>query len=358
MNYIFVHLLNDMSGSPRVLSDLIKNFPKSGEKYLLTSCRDGFLDTNDVNNFIKIPYVLFSNKYSKLLMYVLSQFYVFIRLSLTLVFLKINNQKSTVVVNTLLPFGAAFSAKLFADRTIYYVHETSISPRPLNKLLTAVAFLTADKVIFVSYYVRSFHSKLSDKVDNAVIYNALRSDFKRDIEHSNRKKFKDKHILYVGTLKKYKGIHNFLLLARMMPDRDFVAAVNADVHEFDRFLKQYSIPKNLLLKRRPRNLEGLYIDALFTLNLSLPNLWVETFGLTLLESMQCSVPVIAPNHGGPKEVVNEFVGFLVEPSDVSCIKDIILGISEASWKNMSSNAYEHSLKFSMQNYIQQISRVI
>lgn len=357
VNYIFSHLLNDMSGSPRVLSDLIKHFPQKGNKILITNVNGGFLCEDDVDKFIAVPYVLVRNKYLKLFLYLTNQIIVFITLSFLLLVIKLKREKSTVVVNTLLPFGSALAAKLFANKVIYYVHETYISPPVLNKILTKVALKTSDKVIFVSNYVKSFHRDLADKLKTYVVYNPLRCDF-NEIVLPTKNAFSEKHILYVGTLREYKGIHEFFSLARMLPDKSFVAAVNAEPDEFDNFILQHELPVNLSLKRRPENLDELYGQALFTLNLSLPHLCVETFGLTLLESMHFSTPVIAPNYGGPKEIINERVGFLVEPTELHKIKDIILNTNESDWSIMSKSASDYSKMFSVENYIEEISEII
>jgi len=109
-----------MSGSPRVLSDLIHYFPIRGRKVLLTNGVGGFLDEKDVDLFLKIPYKKRNNKYIKFFLYALNQIVAFFALSFFLLLEKCRKNKSTVVINTLLPFGAALAAKLFSDRVIYY----------------------------------------------------------------------------------------------------------------------------------------------------------------------------------------------------------------------------------------------
>lgn len=357
MNYIFVHLLNDMSGSPRVLSDLIHHFPRKGRRILITNNMGGFLDEKDVDIFLRVPYKKSNNKYIKLFSYVLNQIAVFLLLAFFLLLEKSRKKKSTVIINTLLPFGAALAAKLFSDKVIYYIHETYISPPHLNAFLSRVAFWASDKIVFVSEYVKNFHVALSERIACNVVYNPLRNDFTNK-NRFTEKSFNERYLLYVGTLSIYKGIHSFIELSRMMPTKKFIAVVNAEEEEFDSFVSKYDMPDNLLFKRRPENLDEIYSQALFTLNLSLPHLCVETFGLTLLESMSFSVPVIAPNYGGPKEIVNDNVGFLVEPENLYNIKNIIMNIDEATWGIMSSNALAHSENFSLKKYIDKIRRII
>lgn len=358
MNYIFVHLLNDMSGSPRVLSDLIKNFPSDGTKILLTNRTQGFLDCQDVDGVYRIFYVLKNNISIKLLLYILSQAQMFFVLGFLLLSIRCKREgQTTVVINTVLPFGAALAAHLLSNKVVYYIHETSIRPYLLNKFLAKIVHIVADEVIFVSGYVKRFYCQIVEGKKCHVIYNPLRSDFNSNTL-SKCCYFDERYILYVGTLKEYKGIFNLIKLASMLSHKKFVAVINEEVDVYNSFMSENEIPLNLRFERRPQNLDEIYSQALFTLNLSLPNLCIETFGLTLLESMHFSVPVIAPNYGGPKEIVNEYVGFLVEPSDLESIKNIILNTDEARWNMLSSSSFQHSKKFNLENYVYQISKII
>lgn len=54
----------------------------------------------------------------------------------------------------------------------------------------------------------------------------------------------------------------------------------------------------------------------------------EPFGLVLLEAMQAGVPVIAPDEGGPPEIVREGVdGLLVDPSDRGALAAAIVALA-------------------------------
>lgn len=55
-----------------------------------------------------------------------------------------------------------------------------------------------------------------------------------------------------------------------------------------------------------------------------PSQWVEPGGLVVLEAMACGKPVVAPNRGGPAEVIDDGVnGFLVPIDEPSCIADVV-----------------------------------
>ena len=80
----FVHLLNDNSGSPRVLCDAIKTLEcLDYKKTVLTSFHHGFL-SDVASRKVKVFYKVFSNRYLKLLSYLLSQTLTFVLLSFNL----------------------------------------------------------------------------------------------------------------------------------------------------------------------------------------------------------------------------------------------------------------------------------
>ena len=57
------------------------------------------------------------------------------------------------------------------------------------------------------------------------------------------------------------------------------------------------------------------------LNLSNPFLCVETFGMTILEAMAYGVPSIAPNIGGPIELIEDgYNGFCVDVTDARSLR--------------------------------------
>lgn len=60
------------------------------------------------------------------------------------------------------------------------------------------------------------------------------------------------------------------------------------------------------------------------LNLSNPFLCVETFGMTILEAMAYGVPSIAPNIGGPIELIEDgYNGFCVDVTDAKVVAEKI-----------------------------------
>ncbi|MFL7036102.1 glycosyltransferase [Vibrio lentus] len=357
MNYIFVHLLNDNSGSPRVLSDLVKNFPKKGRKILFTNGHSGFLSSSDFDRFFCCFYYLSKYSLIKFLLFVTNQILVFFSVLGYITYLKLKREKVTVIINTLLPFGGALAAKLLGVKVIYYIHETYIKPDSLNAFLTFCSRITASRIVFVSKYVSSFHKNWSNEILQDIVYNPLRTDLINPGK-SISINFGERYILFVGTLKYAKGFDIFFNLAKVFPEKKFVAVINTSKKELDSFIENEKVPSNLIFYRRPNNIGEIYKGALFTLNLSRPQVCIETFGLTLIESMSFGVPVIAPNLGGPLEIVDSNVGFLVDPEDSEQVEQIICDLTESEWHRLSDNALIHSRRFSITNYIKSMLKVL
>ena len=106
---IFTHLLNDYSGSPKVLSQVIKAVQKDGCEVELYTGKsdDGFL-SGLTDNHHHYFYKRFENKYLTLVTFMLSQVSLFFKLLIH------RNEDVVIYVNTMLPFGAGLAGKLMA----------------------------------------------------------------------------------------------------------------------------------------------------------------------------------------------------------------------------------------------------
>ena len=128
----------------------------------------------------------------------------------------------------------------------------------------------------------------------------------------------------------FKGVPEFLKLARQVITRldvHFTLVLNGDVAEIARYLPASSLPSNVEVFPRTSTPEMFYSKADVLLNLSRVDLWVETFGLTIVEGMAFGLPVIAPIVGGPPEIVTDGQeGFLVDSRDSAALKQRLLSL--------------------------------
>lgn len=346
----YVHLFNDFSGSPRVLRDAIDSeVNESSNTYVFTSQHAGFLDNVNAQR-VNCFYARSGNRYVQLCYFLLSQILLFGHLFTYLLVGAVKKRRSTVVINTMLPFGAGLAAKLMGARVVYYVHETYIKPELLKRFLRFFIEHCATHVIFVSKYLQSVES--FSKPAQSVIYNGLRSDFPSITKIDQVLKFENKEIFFAGSLKLYKGVEELFLLAKSLPEFKFRVALNCEPTELDSFLNERVVPANMFFHARPKNIEAYFSTSFAVLNLSLVDLVIETFGLSLIEGMAFGSPVVAPLIGGPVEFVNSKNGLLVDSRETAEIVKFIrhLNSSFDIWSGFSEQALLTSQRFTSAEY--------
>ena len=356
---IFVHLLNDYSGSPKVLSQVVRTLQRDGNEIELYTgeSEDGFLSHLTPKHHMYF-YKRFDNKYLTLITFMLSQMSLFFKL------LKYKDENVLIYVNTLLPFGAGLAGKYMQKEVFYHVHETSIQPAIFKKFLRYMVQKTASKVLFVSKFLKD--SESFDGIYEEVIYNAISNDFLEKAQtHIYQHKYDNKfNTLMICSLKDYKGLKEFIKIASLCKEHknlEFTLLLNAEQFEIDAYFKELSAPQNVTLISRQKDVTPFYMKANLVMNLSRVDEWVETFGLTILEAMAFGIPVIVPPVGGPKEIVREGVdGYQVSSYDFTRIAEIILELEndEERCLVLSRNAQERVKFFNEAEFEKNILKVI
>ncbi|MBU1437773.1 MAG: glycosyltransferase family 4 protein [Gammaproteobacteria bacterium] len=351
--FVFVHLYNDRSGSPKVLSQVVHAFNRRGIDFdVLTSDHaDGFLDALPGNRE-RIFYRRSENKLITLLLYVVSQILLFFKC------LRYARQDVIFYVNTMMPFGAALAGRLMGKPVIYHVHETSLRPKALKFFLRSVIKVSAAKVVFVSDYLRLAEG--FKRIPQFVVHNAI------DVQPVALKRTSGRTftVLMVCSLKVYKGVLEFLDVARLLVGRadiEFKLVLNAEQDEIDKFLVQSSFPTNVEVYPRQSDVTLFYSSASMLMNLSRPDEWVETFGLTILEAMAYGLPVIVPPVGGPVEIVTDGrEGYCVSCYDVKKIAGLIERLDEdyELYASLSNHARERASEFQLDKFEDNVFKMI
>jgi len=168
---------------------------------------------------------------------------------------------------------------------------------------------------------------------------------RRDVKGFAHRKF----ITFSGRISIEKGPDIFLEVAKHYAHRE-------DLHflfigdgllknEMERLAKKYQI-KNITFTGWIND-RNRYFDLLGqTKVLIVPSLWVETFGIVILDAFQCGVPVIASNRGGiPLFVEDGKNGFVVEPSVQEIVSKLETIISNPPlWEEMSKACLDYDFK--------------
>ena len=341
MSIFAFHLLNDYSGSPKVLSQLLKGLVEKGEEVNIVTCsgRDGFLSDIEGAKYHYFWYKWHQNPFVRLFNFMLSQFLLFFK------FLFLVKKGDIVYINTVLPFGAGLLGKLKSCQVVYHIHETSMKPLVLKKFLFGIVKLTADKVIYVSNYLAQ-NEPVSTQ-STIVIPNAIDANFLK-IAQSFEKSICTNHVLMICSLKKYKGVDEFVHLATISPLLNFRLIVNASELEISTYFLNKKLPNNLEILSTQTNVHPHYQWADVVLNLSKTDKWIETFGLTVIEAMAYGLPVIVPPVGGIAELVSDGInGYKVDSNNIEEIKNRLFDI--ISNENLYKKMKEQS-KLSLQNY--------
>lgn len=315
MKIFACHLLNDFSGSPKVLKQLVNGWAKNNLSVTIVTClgRKGFLSHIDKVNYSFFWYQWAKNPILRLFNFLTSQFILFFKI------LKAATKKDIIYVNTVLPFGAAIAGKLLGARVIYHIHETTVNPKILKRFLFYIIKACATDIVYVSNYLHD-----QENIENKrthILHNAIEDSFyekacgKSKVDLQPRK-----NVLMICSLKKYKGVFEFVNLAELNPYMEFKLVVNSSDIEIENFFSNTILPLNLTIFPTQTNTHTFYEWAHIVLNLSRPDGWIETFGLTVLEAMAYRLPVIVPNIGGVTELVEESRnGFLIDCRDTDLL---------------------------------------
>lgn len=352
----FVHLLNNYSGSPNVLSNIVEQVTGRGiYTILITSFNnEGFLSKIKCEKHINVEYRFYENQFLRLLCFLRFQLLASFHVSLL--------SKDTVVyINTIQPFLPAIVAKIKGLKVIYHVHEAYPDLSVLNKFLFSVLNNTATKIICVSKYV-SLNLYIKDAARVHVVYNSLNSEFTNMINLENKTIYMNrKTVLMISSARPYKGIFQFCELAKNLHDYNFILVCDTTSENIQILFAEFLNLNNLNIYPTQVNLHSFYQKADLLLNLSNPNLIIETFGLTVLEAMSYGIPAIIPNMGGIVELVeNGYNGYHVDVNDLELLKSKIVDLLEDNelYKNMSRNAKAKSKEFDNTIHIKSIVDIL
>jgi teichuronic acid biosynthesis glycosyltransferase TuaC len=159
-------------------------------------------------------------------------------------------------------------------------------------------------------------------------------------------------LLFVGVIRKVKGLDVLLRALRLLLDSDLPVEL-AIVGEsfYSSYARDYrelrALSDALGLDESVRFL-GAMTGPQVAAEMRRSSLLVlpsrrETFGAVLAESLACGTPVVATRCGGPEDIVDDDVGVLVEPGDPGALADGIRAVLSRQGDYDPARLRRHSL---------------
>lgn len=352
---IFFHLRNDYSGSPHILALIVKGLIERGYPVDIYTSIDkpGFLSNIEGVEYHNIYYEFSTNKLKTSLLLIFAQVSSFLA-----VFRYCFRKDVTIYINTIYPFGAALGAVITRKRLVYHVHELPVKENIITSFALFILNKYARKAIFVSRYLYD-NFALNDS-RKELVYNALSPQF-TFIAERFRHDIMSYNILMICSLRKFKGVNEFVGVASLLSQYSFTLVVNGTDEEIASFFSGIALPENLEIFSSKKDVHPFYQKADLVLNLSLPDMWIESFGLTVLEAMTYGIPVIVPQVGGIAELVEDGVeGYKVDARDKELLISRINKIfsDKQLYSVLSANARKKAEFFSYSKLINGIESII
>ncbi|MDY3069380.1 MAG: glycosyltransferase family 4 protein [Parabacteroides sp.] len=313
-NILFVHPVNDLTGSCRVLANIIEMEYSNDTVFVITRNENGFLSQLPNVKICSVIYKIRGKKY--FFSPLISRIHAF------LLVLYYGKSFDTFYINTIVPFYAALVAKLYNKKIIYHIHEKFVSKRKSVSIYEWFFNHINSKRIFVSKYLESCYPIRKD-CQSIIKYNTLPKSFLLNVHEEPLSERRLNRILMISSLNRIKGIFNFIELARILPEYNFTLILSASQVDISNYIKE-KIPLNLDIIPAQSNIHPFLQKTDLILNLSIPSLWIETFGMTILEAMAYHIPAIVPNVGGPQELVKDnYNGFCIDVTNVEEVAQTI-----------------------------------
>lgn len=228
-------------------------------------------------------------------------------------------------------------------------------------LWTIFSLIVSKKIIAISDATKNDIEKKYPFTKGKVVTTLLGYDKKRfntKITESEIKKVKKKYklsenyILFLSTLKPSKNIEGLLkawhLIYKSFPETKLVIAGKKGwlFENIFKIVKDLNLEQSVIFtdffeeEEKPPLIAGAKVFVL-------PSFW-EGFGLDVLSSMACGVPVIVSNRGSLPEVAGD-VGLVIDPydpEDIAASLQRILTMKNVDYGKLSKNGVNWVEKFS------------
>ena len=260
-----------------------------------------------------------------------------------------------IIHNHLLPNALSFAAAS-TIKTVHTLHHLIYLDKP-------------DFQLYQKYkdqnYV-SISNNQRNQVPNlnyvATVYNGIDTGFYKYKEVPD-----DSYLLYIGRMKKYKGIHTAIKVAKELdiPLKIASPLPSPGQYDYQEVMDYYNEQIKPFENDKIEFINGVEGDNKVRLLQNaraflFPVERNEPFGMTIIESMACGAPVIAYDQGATTEIVDNNVdGFLCKEYDqLKSSVQTILEMDTQAYTSFRKNARSHVEKsFSIEKMVDGYERV-
>jgi len=234
-----------------------------------------------------------------------------------------NHQISHIYSNTSAVLVGAFLSRKGGIKHIWHLHEILSNPKWLKKAIGKIIDRNADKVVVVSQAVWDNWENVIAPSKMKLLYNGIdyqpylevKTDIKNEMPGSEGKVL----IGMIGRINHWKGQGYFLDIAELLVQK------SKNVHFLmvgDAFPGSEHLVKEMLGKIKKMGLENQVTYLGFRKDIPqilksldvfvLPSILPDPFPTVILEAMASEKPVVATDHGGAQEMIQEGqTGFLI-----------------------------------------------
>ena len=378
-NIVFLHSSSELYGSDRSLLNLVKNLDKDKFNITVILPEDGPL-VDKINRFDNVEVIineLAVLRRKNLSLSGMSQYFIELIKSINFINNLIKEKNINIVyTNTSVIFAGGISAKLCKVKSIWHIREI-IKSKYERFIVSRIVNTFSDYIIANSKATAEAISKNKDKVK--VIYNAI------DIEKNNSLEYIDKaydevastvigsankiKVGMAGRINRWKGQKLFVDMAKLVSqENDNVEFLIAgDVYkgedeildDLKEYILESGVKDKIGLLGQVDNMNSFYknIDIFI-----LPSIQPEPFGLVVIEAMNNKLPVVATNHGGPVEIIeNNIDGFLVDYKNAKEMAQVVNKlIKDKELRSYITTNAEKKVKeqFNVNRYVDEISCIL
>ncbi len=241
-------------------------------------------------------------------------------------------------------FAGALLAKWYKLPVVIKVHGSDVeilSENSFKTRLTLWGLHQAKHIVSVSSYLKEF--LVAKGIDENKI-SVIRNGIDKSMFSIKQLEINEKYFVYIGNLKKDKGIYDLLDavddgLFQSFSTKLYIIGGGEEYGNVKSIINTRNLNKYIVLTGRlphavlSRQLSSSQFICLPSHHEGIPNV--------LVEAISCGVPVLATNVGGIPEIVNEINGVLVSAGDIVSLRNALIDMHNIKWdsKKITESIY-------------------